>query len=386
MEGDPEFLNEEAARAKANGSGARAKAEAPSGNANERPKLDHVAYEDINRPSAFGGRKLVKGVMSQGQTSLVFGPHSCRKTFMMMDLALHVAAGVDWGGCKVEQGGVVYVAAEAGGSITDRVLAWKLHHKIDVLPFEVVISSVDLCNKKHNDLEGLRQLVEEVGARMEVRPTLIIIDTVARALAGGNENSPDDIGRFVRAMDWLRDKLGCHIAAVHHIGKDRERGARGHSSLIAAVDTGIEVEAIENVSTLMVVKQRNGPAGLSKSFRLCSIWLGNDEDDDPITSCVVEWTDPPIKDADGNAGKFFKVLNEALERDGTDDSENGRMVKHDTWRDACRAVWTGKPDSFRNTFNRARDKLTMRTGPVGSKGDVVWIKSQGQLEIDNEPF
>jgi hypothetical protein len=391
MVADPAFLDE----AMKQGAGAKAKAGGPKAKA----KLEHVSFADAE-PS-FGGRKLVKGWLEQEQTSLIFGPSGCRKTFMMMDLALHVAAGWDWGGSKVRQGGVIYVAAEAGRSILNRVYAFKLHHGLEgvVLPFEVVTSPVDLCTKtekskgRKNDVEELVALVEEVGARMTVKPTLIIIDTVARALAGGNENSPDDIGRFVRALDWLRDKLRCHVASIHHIGKERERGARGHSSLLCAIDTAIEVEATDDVSTATIVKQRDGMSGGSRSFRLRVVELGRDEDGDPVTSCVLEWTDAPPPRETGRPSKNPQValdaLKETLHREGRDDDARGRVVELAKWELACKVHGFGvKPESFRNTWKRASEPLMTREGPVGfdPKGLVVWIKAQGQLPLDDEPF
>ena len=67
---------------------------------------------------------------------------------------------------------------------------------------------------------------------------LIIIDTLSRALSGGNENSPDDMGNLVKHMDKVRHTLKAHLCVIHHSGKDKAKGARGHSLLRAATDNG----------------------------------------------------------------------------------------------------------------------------------------------------
>src|SRR5436305_1689464 len=89
---------------------------------------------------------------------------------------------------------------------------------------------------------------------------LVEIDTVSRALAGGDENSAADMGSLVRSLDSLRDRLGCHVSAIHHLGKDAARGPRGHSLLKAAVDTAIEVsrDPASRISTGSIVKRRDG--------------------------------------------------------------------------------------------------------------------------------
>ena len=55
---------------------------------------------------------LVKGLLDQSALSVMYGQSNVGKTFVAMDVAFHVAAGMAWGGLKVSRGAVVYVAAE----------------------------------------------------------------------------------------------------------------------------------------------------------------------------------------------------------------------------------------------------------------------------------
>jgi hypothetical protein len=76
---------------------------------------------------------------------------------------------------------------------------------------------------------------------------------------------------------------------VHHTGKDAARGARGHSSLRAAVDTELRVTVGEDGwRTVETTKQRDMPADFERRFRLRVVELGRDQDGDAVTSCVVE--------------------------------------------------------------------------------------------------
>ena len=61
--------------------------------------------------------QLVHGWLTTGGLSVVYGPSNCGKTFFVADLSMHVAAGMPWRGCKVQQGAVVYAAAEGGAGI-----------------------------------------------------------------------------------------------------------------------------------------------------------------------------------------------------------------------------------------------------------------------------
>jgi RecA-family ATPase len=119
---------------------------------------------------------------------------------------------------------------------------------------------------------------------------IFIVDTLSRALVGGDENGPKDMGAFVVHCDRVRQAVDAHMMVIHHSGKDTTKGARGHSSLRAATDT--EIELVKNSFTGTVTattkKQREQKEGQVFSYILNSLELGEDADGDLITSCVVE--------------------------------------------------------------------------------------------------
>ena len=44
----------------------------------------------------------------------------------------------------------------------------------------------------------------------------------------GSENDGRDMGMFISNIMRLKAHFGCHIMIIHHTGKDRAKGARGH--------------------------------------------------------------------------------------------------------------------------------------------------------------
>jgi AAA domain len=119
---------------------------------------------------------------------------------------------------------------------------------------------------------------------------LIAIDTLSRALAGGDENGSRDMGQFVINCDQMRQQTGAHVCVLHHLGKDESRGARGHSLLKAALDTEITVSTTGRVGFMEVTKQRDYPHGEIFGFASKSVDLG-----DGKTSFVVVPGDVPKK-------------------------------------------------------------------------------------------
>jgi hypothetical protein len=102
------------------------------------------------------------------------------------------------------------------------------------------------------------------------------------------------MGAAMKSADLLRGRTGAHVLLVHHTGKDAANGARGHSSLRAALDTEIEVTGTDGVRTAKVTKQRDLPTGAIFAFTLKPVVLGgNPTTGKDVTSCVVEHVDAP---------------------------------------------------------------------------------------------
>ena len=223
---------------------------------------------------------LVKGWIDRGTLSVVYGDANTGKTFWAIDLAHHVQAGLEWGGQRVRQAEVLYIAAEGGALFDNRIAARRAR-------FKVLRGGIALAGR-NSDAPALAEAAWAMAC--EHGPFgLIVIDTMARVMAGADENSAADIASFVKSLDHLRERTGAHVMVIHHTGKDGGRGARGHSSLRAAVDTEIELsKGDDSVRLAKTTKQRDMQGGLEKEFLLRVEQLGVDSDGDAVTSCVVE--------------------------------------------------------------------------------------------------
>ncbi len=225
---------------------------------------------------------LVEEFLTRGSLSVLYGDSNSGKTFVMLDIAYHIAAGRPWQGRKVARGLVVYIAAEGGQGIRKRLAALAKHYGESDVPFMLVPCPVNLLDARA-DLPQLLALIKEAEEQFNQKATLIVIDTLSRALAGGDENTSTDMGGFIRNVDSLRTQTGAHLALVHHTGKDQAKGARGWSGLRAAVDTEIEIKNGE----ISVTKQRDMDYGAPMKFALDQVEVGHDQEGRRVTSCVV---------------------------------------------------------------------------------------------------
>lgn len=311
---------------------------------------------------------LVKQWLDRDATSLVFGASNTGKSFFALDLAVHIAAGERWQGFRVTQGRIIYVAAEGGLGFSKRI-----HAISKELPELFAKAQEQFC---HLPLQLDLHATEDADALLTAiddRPVdMLIIDTLAMSFGAGNENDGKDVTQFLTNIARIRENLGCHVMLVHHSGKDQTRGARGHSSLRAAIDTEIELTVDGLMRAAKATKQRDLEGGKVAAFTLETVQLAEDLDGDPITSCIVKPQDAAelkrskSRMLTGLNQVAHQALHDALRDKGAKMSNSehyplGRKaVNSEVWYEQFklrRAEDDLKEDSVRKAFKRARNWL-----------------------------
>jgi len=266
--------------------------------ARERRRAERQATKQTRRKLAFtpfaeaaraaldeAESPLVAGLLDEGAMSVMYGESNIGKSFVALDIAFHIATGRPWNGRETKRGLVIYVAAEGGKRFGKRLAA--LRHQFgeeaDAAKFALVSSPIDLRSSS-GDTKALVEMIREAETHFGEKAAHIVIDTASRAMAGGDENSSVDMGALVKHCDQIREVVSAHLMMIHHTGKDRAKGARGHSLLRAATDTEIEIADAKIVTR----KQRDMDFAPEIPFRLKKVDLGADRNGKPRTSAVVK--------------------------------------------------------------------------------------------------
>lgn len=265
----------------------------PGERRSKRTGLTVTHFRDINTSV----RKvwLVQGMLGAGELSCLYGHPGSTKSLIAGDLAFHIAAGQEWFGRKTQQGGVIYVAAERAFVVMRRFHALKLHSGQHDIPLAVVSGSVDLRRNLDHTL-AIAEFANKLAAESGTQPALIVIDTINRALAGGDENTSSDMGLLIGRLTRLQETTRAHVLTVHHMPVDGSR-MRGHGSLLGACDTTALVvkDSTDAICTVTVQKANDGPEGEKFAYALKSIDLHQDSETGEITSApiAVQGTVPP---------------------------------------------------------------------------------------------
>jgi hypothetical protein len=108
-----------------------------------------------------------------------------------------------------------------------------------------------------------------------------------------DENASADMGRILEAAKALQRLTAGLVLLVHHTGKDATKGLRGHSSLFAALDAAVEVTREGDRREWKLAKAKDGQDGAAHPFRLEVVDMGQDDEGEAITSCIVAPDESP---------------------------------------------------------------------------------------------
>jgi putative DNA primase/helicase len=236
---------------------------------------------------------LVQGVLPKAGIAAIYGDTKSGKSFLAIDLLLAVAEGREWFGYRTEAVPATYLALEAQAGVSQRVLASSVRRGEPSERFKVITQDFSLVNPE--DLDELAACL----VQSERRGGVLIIDTLARAAAGLDENAPKDMGQIIQGASKLQSLMGGLVVLVHHTGKDGSKGPRGHSSFMAALDAAIRVERKASRRTWKVEKAKDAEDGKAHSFELEVVSLGVDAQDNPASSCVIVSTGEASQDSKG---------------------------------------------------------------------------------------
>lgn len=327
---------------------------------------------------------LVKGMLGASDASAFYGVPGCGKSVLVEDMALHVAAGRPWHGRAVKQGAVLYVALERRSLVERRAIAFRERHRDTDLPFGIVAGVYDFRSSK--TAPEVIKIMRELQVLTGQTAALIVVDTLSRALCGGDENSPKDMGMIVAATSKLQSETGAHVLWVHHMPHDGAERLRGHGALLGAMDATVHVEKLsEDVRSATVIKTNDGEEGERVTFALEGVTVGPD-----TTAPVVVPADPLLAKAvtskqrgqklSDRATLALRALHEAILSHGKSAPlalklpAGIRTVTAAEWREELfrQSVIARNHKNPKVAFDRVCDSLAAHC-LIGLRDELVWL-------------
>lgn len=306
------------------------------------PLLDDV--EVINRPDP--GWAVTDRIPAVGSVC-VYGEPSIGKTAVAVGGACSVATGLPWLGAGIERKGpVVYQFGEGAASAGKRIGAWKIAHGV---PLEQRIG-VHIWDGPLNLLSPA-DVDRFIAAIQPIEPVQVVLDTWARGLLGGDENSARDTGLGVASVDRIARAINGNVWVLHHSNRANS-GERGSGALRGAMDTMIAMVSVDDVLRLTCDKQKDGERFGSLDVKLLPV--------DGANACVVRLASDvlPSRALSDAQGRLLHALREMFQADGASSPDwqralpgvnertfyraKKRLIDLGYVRDGKKCAWTGK--------------------------------------------
>lgn len=279
---------------------------------------------------------FIENVLIDASSVVIYGPSNLGKTAFALDLAAQVArGGLYRDKLAVERGATLYITLEGAKLFANRVTALRREGKLpDDAPF--YWTAIEFSIMSDEDPRRLIETIREVEREAGTSFKFVVIDTLARAMAGHDENSNEEMGKVAKSADRVQRATGSCVALVHHTGKDTSKGSRGAYSLKCAIDTEIELAAGEDGKTVVTItKQRELEKLPPWAFSLKVVNIGVNNRGRPVTACVIDHHSEPV--ASKGKENLFKKQKETPTADSVFDllPEGGTIKRSMFESEAC---------------------------------------------------
>lgn len=218
------------------------------------PDVESLA-EFINDPPPLSDC-LIEGILRKGHKMLVSGPSKAGKSFLLLELCVAIAEGLEWLGWKCSQGRVLYVNLELDRASCYHRVA-DVYHALGIPPRNA--DNLDMWHLRGKAM-GMDNLAPRLIRRAIKRKyTAVVIDPIYKVITG-DENAADQMAKFCNQFDRVAAELGCAVIYCHHHSKgdqgqkraqDRASGsgvfARDPDALIDMIELEIDDDRREQI-------------------------------------------------------------------------------------------------------------------------------------------
>ena len=173
--------------------------------------------------------ELIPGILRTGHKMLISGPSKAGKSFLLMNLAISMAEGIDWLGMKCRQGKVCYVNLELDSASCIHRFK-EIYAQRNISPDH--IAEIDIWNLRGHAVPMDRLAPILIHRFKDKQYEAIIIDPIYKVITG-DENSATEMSQFCSYFDRVSTEMNVAMIYCHHHSKgaiDKYNNAMDRSS------------------------------------------------------------------------------------------------------------------------------------------------------------
>jgi hypothetical protein len=317
---------------------------------------------------------LIADLLEENALIEIFGEPGAGKSLLAYDMAACIATGQSFHGHTVREGAVLILAGEGHNGIKRRFCAWEKQtgRSLEGAPLLVSQQPAQLLDQQ--SLLAVREAIDAMIAE-HGKPSLVIVDTLARNFGPGDENSNRDMSVFVAVLDQIKSQYGCSVVIVHHSGHSDSGRGRGASALKGAVDAefGVKRDGGQRM-VIFCTKMKDAPKPPDAVFDIEVVEIGWTSQGQVLTGPVlVKSSALPLSIARKPLTNHMKwvlsALRALLEAGGV--RTVGTLTREQLRRKCFELSIEAKADTKRQRFNRALQKLIEASIILESGGNLT---------------
>ncbi len=191
---------------------------------------------------------IIHGLLREGETMNIIAAPKTGKSWLVLDLALAVAAGRDWQGFPCEPGKVLIIDNE----LHPETSANRIRKVRDARGMALSrIGDKIFIDNQRGSLKDINELAQSIALLDKHKFKLVIIDAFYRAMpVRMDENDNGGMAKLYNAIDRYAKALGCSFVLIHHTSK-------GNQSIKSVTDVGSGAGAQSRAADAHLILRRH---------------------------------------------------------------------------------------------------------------------------------
>lgn len=209
---------------------------------------------------------IVAGLLESNVATGFVGPPESGKSLLAINISACVATGSDFHGRVTKKGLVVYLAGEGYFGIARRLQAIEKRYAYGLARAPLMVAKSRAALIDPIEVLRVRDAIKQAEQDFEAHLELLVIDTLSRFIAPGDESKAMDMGAYLDAVDALRGSATS--ITLHHPGHGEATRGRGSSNWRGGLDAEFSIANANDIVTLTTQKMKDGERPAPMSFRI----------------------------------------------------------------------------------------------------------------------
>lgn len=216
-----------------------------NGEAAPKPEISLVWDKDLCGRNTTLPESLIAGYLNRGEVSILAGASKAGKSWMALQMAKAIGAGIPFLDCETKSGTSVYINTEIAAPFWEQ-RSREMNDRLAMTSFPNVLHAS--TRGQSLTTANAIPLLKGALAKMKLKQVdFIVIDPYYTLTAGLDENSAGEVAKAMLGFQKMAEEMNAAVLITHHFTKGN---AAGRNMLDRASGSGVFARSVDNFFTL----------------------------------------------------------------------------------------------------------------------------------------